>query len=90
MRGGPQWESLCPERVTLESVFQRELNGAIIADRSCDLSEIGVSHAVIWIGVVSDVEGVEQIRAEVHAMLMPERKALENSHVDVLETRLAQ
>jgi hypothetical protein len=74
----------------LESVFKGKLDGAIVADCASDLPEVRVSHATVRSRVVSDVKGVEQIGAEVQAVLVPERKALENCHVDVLETRLPQ
>jgi hypothetical protein len=74
----------------LEGVLQRELSGAIITDSAGDLPKVAVGHAAVWRSVIGNVEGIEEIGPEFHPMLMPEREALEDGHVDVLKARSAQ
>jgi hypothetical protein len=71
----------------LEGVLQRELSGAIITDSAGDLPKIAVSHSAVWRSIIGDVESIEEIGPEFHPMLMPEREALEDGHVDVLKAR---
>src|SRR5580658_4330140 len=74
----------------LESVLERKLHGAVVAVRTGDLAEVAVGHAAVWCGVVGDVEGVEEIGTELHAVFAPDREALEHGHVNVLEAGLAE
>src|SRR5580698_5834527 len=92
-RGGVEahaWVRIFTSAMRLESKLQGELRGAAVTDCAANLAKVAVGHAAVWGSVIGNVEGVEEIGPEFHSILMPNREALENSHVDVLEARSTQ
>ena len=75
---------------SLEGVLQRDLDVAFGGVSVGDGAEVGICHGIIRRVVAGDIECVEEVSAEVKALLPPHGEGFKHGHVDLLIAGSAQ